>query len=371
MIAMFLIGFATAAPVELSHQGRLVDATGAVVHGTHDLTFGLYTAAVGGPPVWTETQTLLVADGYFSAQLGAAPSNPIDDSDLSAPDLWVGVALDGQSLGPRAPLASVPYARRADVAATASSVSGSVRVGASSVACDQPAHQGQLRWDGTSLDLCTADGWVYVAGRRLGASPERPGANCLEIFAADPNTDSGVYWIRPSGTGAAFQAYCDMEGDGGGWTLVARMHTSSGQAHWNTGAVNLPTTGVALNNGSTQKFSDTTINAIRASSTATDSTAYRMTCWEGTSNLAKMFCSRSCTFNATNSVNTSECSRCTGTVSGTLVQLTPNTGTRGLGHHHDTSYPWSMAYQRHPEEGSNPGCRNDAKGSGNGHLWVR
>lgn len=40
-------------------------------------------------------------------------------------------------------------------------------------------------------------------------------------------TTNGVYWIKPGG-GAAVQAYCDMNTDGGGWMLIARSHPSGG-----------------------------------------------------------------------------------------------------------------------------------------------
>lgn len=76
----------------LSYQGFLRDSNGVPYpDGDYEFTFTIYPDSIGGTALWSETQTLTVADGLVHASLGSVEA--LDQSVFSSAPLWLGVQL--------------------------------------------------------------------------------------------------------------------------------------------------------------------------------------------------------------------------------------------------------------------------------------
>lgn len=94
---------------KISLQGFLKDGNGkAVADGAQDITFKLYTVAVGGTAAWTESQTINVFGGVYSTHLGSI-ANPLDNLNWGSATYYVGVTVQGIELTPRTELTFAPY----------------------------------------------------------------------------------------------------------------------------------------------------------------------------------------------------------------------------------------------------------------------
>lgn len=95
-------------PAAISYQGYLTDDAGDPLTGPVAITFRLF--AVQGPAIWTEPHaTVQLNEGRFAVALGEVAALP---ADFSQP-LFLEIEVNGETLSPRLPLRSVPYALQA------------------------------------------------------------------------------------------------------------------------------------------------------------------------------------------------------------------------------------------------------------------
>ena len=208
--SLLLSTTALAVPMELTHQGRLLDSAGTPLDGPHDVTISLSDARTGGTTVWTETSTLNIEDGFYAKALGVDSSNPLALDDFDADELYVSIAVDGGSdIGDRQRLRSAPYALRAGAA---TSVSGGVVDATEILVNGTPviSSDGTVSWssltdvpDGLDATLGSLTGCTDGDVASWTGSEWSCGGSTTHSHHADDVTD-GVFAIDrlPIGTGA-------------------------------------------------------------------------------------------------------------------------------------------------------------------------
>ena len=147
---------AHAVPMQMTHQGRLLDANGAAYTGVQDLTFTIFDDPNNGTDLWMETLSVSFNNGYYAAVLGSdEQNNPLDSLVLSQYPLFLEIQVgQGTPLTPRTALQSVPYAQ---VSGTAESVDGGA-VTASEVSIgSQAVINNQGEWVGSPITVGWSD----------------------------------------------------------------------------------------------------------------------------------------------------------------------------------------------------------------------
>ena len=71
----YLLCEANAVPLQVTHQGRLLDSSGASVTGVHILSFKIYDDETAGIQLWSENQVVAFNNGYYSVILGTDEQN--------------------------------------------------------------------------------------------------------------------------------------------------------------------------------------------------------------------------------------------------------------------------------------------------------
>ncbi len=87
----------------IPYQGVLSDAGGTLVTGLVPVSFAIYSQAEGGDPIWSEQQNVGVANGLFTALLGANEALP--GAVFDGQSMFIGLAVNGDSeMDPRQPI---------------------------------------------------------------------------------------------------------------------------------------------------------------------------------------------------------------------------------------------------------------------------
>ncbi len=155
LAALILPGFAL--PLQINYQGLLNDKNGRPINSAGlPVIFSIYNAATGGTATWTETQTVAIVNGEYSAQLGSI--NPIGASIFDGTTKYLGIAAGTDpEMSPRVALVAVPYAYRASNADAAASVADH-SITQPAIDAGTPSANKFLRWNGSALDWAVPPG---------------------------------------------------------------------------------------------------------------------------------------------------------------------------------------------------------------------
>jgi len=107
-------------PTSISYQGHLTDNSGQPVPDeSYSFVFVIYDDAVGGTPLWSETQNASTVAGRFSVNLGNTV--PLSALVFENSPRYLGIAVNGDpEQTPRSLLTTVPYSFQAAAAPMAS-----------------------------------------------------------------------------------------------------------------------------------------------------------------------------------------------------------------------------------------------------------
>jgi len=135
----------------------------------------------------------------------------------------------------------------------------------------------------------------------LGNDRTTAALGCGDLRTNRPTAKNGVFWVDPNGNdhSDAYQVVCELETDGGGWTLAMNLDTDDGNTHyyldttWWTGTGSYGTAAGALTGdyklGSAFGASGNTRIMIRVHREGIDQVGYRSWALTNTNALSTVF----------------------------------------------------------------------------------
>jgi len=144
-ILMFLPGLAMAVPIQLQHQGRLLDSVGEPIHGRMGITVALCDAASGGSCPIEQVDVLDVDNGYYAMAVGSSVT--LDHTALLTLE-WVEVRVNGVAVGQRTRLTETGTSAMT-LSIVPDSITGAEVVDGSLTAADVDTSSIQRRISGT------------------------------------------------------------------------------------------------------------------------------------------------------------------------------------------------------------------------------
>jgi hypothetical protein len=194
-------------------------------------------------------QSVVAQDGFYATSLGVDDTaRNVGDVLFANPgDVWIGVTVGtGAELAPRQRLAHVPRALSARAVDSGTPNGATLtpdgRFLLRRTTATTCASVGEMVYNTTYNAVFVCDGSQYVAVYRktvlLQSGVRRwidgsSASSCEEYRRPGPSgsytgdVGSGLYNINPGGTGA-FDVYCDMTTDNGGWTLLFNLASNEG-----------------------------------------------------------------------------------------------------------------------------------------------
>lgn len=227
-----------AAPPLIRYQGQAVDAAGVPLEGPYSLTFRLYSAEIGGIPVWTETQSgVPLTKGLFNVLLGQQTS--LATVDWSQP-LWLAIQVNTDpELTPRQEIAYAPLAIRASSAVALTGPLAPAGVSPQGAGSSLDADMVDGRHAADLVDRGTHTGTQAPAtispqGAGSGLDADRLDGKDAAAFALNPHTHQCTkYMSLPSGQSAA--GFCALRGEWCALTVTGNGNSLEGCGMTNPG----------------------------------------------------------------------------------------------------------------------------------------